>query len=184
MDEILSFATWETPLGKMQAIASESGLCALEFMTPDRQQLLKARLKRWFPGEHRQSDCHSSTLAVAREWLDVYFAGDFARLPTISLDPRGTDFELGVWQEMRRLKVGTTISYAALAAKVGNPNASRAVGNASRRNPLALIVPCHRVIGSNGNLTGYGGGLTQKEWLIRHESTTTGRSRERELVFG
>ena len=173
MTELLTVKTIETPVGKMQAIASDRGLCALEFLKPDRQKLLDARLARWFPAEHRQVDSGNPILVSTNEWLNTYFEGNMSRLPTIKLDPRGTDFEMRVWQEMRKLQPGETISYGALAAKIGNPNASRAVGNASRRNPIALIVPCHRVIGSNGKLTGYGGGLNQKEWLIRHESNST-----------
>jgi O-6-methylguanine DNA methyltransferase len=168
MNEVLTTAEIKTPLGKLQAVASKRGLSALEFVKPDRQRLLKDRLERWFP----ESSLHqgvSPHLTAARDWLDAYFAGDFAALPTVEIDSRGTEFERRVWREMRRLKLGTTISYAALAARAGSPQGHRAAGNASRRNPIALIVPCHRVVGSGGQLTGYGGGLEHKRWLLNHE---------------
>src|SRR5258708_24863194 len=98
MTEILSVTTFETNVGKMQAIASERGLCAVEFMTPDRQHLLDARLQRWFHAERRQTN-ENSILARAREWLDAYFKGHFTSLPTIPLDARGTEFEMRVWKE-------------------------------------------------------------------------------------
>jgi methylated-DNA-[protein]-cysteine S-methyltransferase len=152
----------------MQAIASSRGLCALEFIKPDRQQLLDRRLKQWFPSAHLKT-AQNPLLTIARNWLEAYFDSDFGRLPTLAIDSRGTAFEIRVWREMRRLEPGTTISYSALAARVGSPRGFRAVGNASRSNPIALVVPCHRVVGSNGQLTGYGGGLAHKEWLIGHE---------------
>jgi O-6-methylguanine DNA methyltransferase len=168
MNEVLYTAEIHTPLGKLQAVASDRGLSALEFVKPDRQRLLKDRLERWFPeSELRQG--RSPHLTIARKWLDAYFAGDFAELPAVEIDSRGTEFERRVWREMRRLKLGTTISYAALAARAGSPQGPRAAGNASRRNPIALIVPCHRVVGSSGQLTGYGGGLEHKRWLLAHE---------------
>jgi methylated-DNA-[protein]-cysteine S-methyltransferase len=168
MTEKLHAARFNTPLGNLQAIASGRGLCALEFIKPDRQQLLAARLQRWFPSA-RLLSAANPYLALARQWLETYFAGDFSKLPAIDVDSRGTEFETRVWREMRRLKIGTTISYAALAARVGSPRGSRAVGNASRRNPLSLVVPCHRVVGSSGHLTGYGGGIEHKQWLLAHE---------------
>jgi methylated-DNA-[protein]-cysteine S-methyltransferase len=168
MNEVLYTAEIKTPLGKLQAVASDRGLAALEFAKPDRQRLLNDRLNRWFP-ESVLRKSSSPHLAAARNWLDAYFAGDFATLPAVEIDSRGTEFERRVWREMRRLKLGTTISYAALAARAGSPQGPRAAGNASRRNPIALVVPCHRVVGSSGQLTGYGGGIEHKRWLLNHE---------------
>lgn len=168
MNEVLHTAEIKTPLGKLQAIASDRGLSALEFVKSDRQRLLKKRLERWFPKAVMRKAANPY-LTVARNWLDAYFAGDFAALPAVDVDSRGTEFERRVWREMRRLKLGTTISYAALAARAGSPQGPRAAGNASRRNPIALIVPCHRVVGSSGHLTGYGGGIEHKRWLLAHE---------------
>jgi O-6-methylguanine DNA methyltransferase len=102
--------------------------------------------------------------------LDAYFGGDVGALDRIAVDPRGTPFQLEVWQQLRRIPVGTTISYGELARRVGRPNAQRAVGMANASNPIALIVPCHRVIRTGGALGGYAFGLAYKEWLLAHEA--------------
>jgi O-6-methylguanine DNA methyltransferase len=91
------------------------------------------------------------------------------RWMTSLTDGGGTDFERSVWAELRCIPLGTTISYGELAKRIGNPNAMRAVGLANGKNPIAIVVPCHRVIGANGSMTGYGGGIHRKEWLLRHE---------------
>jgi methylated-DNA-[protein]-cysteine S-methyltransferase len=107
-------------------------------------------------------------LAPCIQQLQEYFAGarkDFSLL----LQPFGTDFQLKVWEELRKIPFGITISYARLAKNMGNEKLTRAVGHANGKNPLNIIIPCHRVIGSGGKLTGYGGGLWRKEWLLKHE---------------
>jgi methylated-DNA-[protein]-cysteine S-methyltransferase len=101
--------------------------------------------------------------------LDAYFAGERTDFD-LPLAPSGTPFQLRVWQELARIPYGVTMSYGELAKRVGNPNASRAVGLANGRNPIPIIVPCHRVIGANGKLTGFGGGLWRKEKLLQIES--------------
>lgn len=101
---------------------------------------------------------------VARQ-LDEYFAGTRTQFD-IPLHPTGTPFQLKVWEQLREIPYGETISYGALARRVASPNASRAVGLANGRNPIAIIIPCHRVIGANGSLTGYGGGLDRKRFLL------------------
>lgn len=98
-----------------------------------------------------------------------YFEGDLAVLDTFITDGGGTVFERQVWAELRRVNCGTTISYGEQAKRIGNPKAMRAVGMANGKNPISIVVPCHRVIGANGSLTGYGGGLARKKWLLRHE---------------
>lgn len=111
----------------------------------------------------------NAILVQAHAQLDEYFGGkrtDF----DLPLNPSGTAFQKQVWQELCNIPYGTTISYGELAARVGNPAASRAVGLANGRNPISIIVPCHRVIGADGSLTGYGGGLERKETLLAHES--------------
>ena len=96
---------------------------------------------------------------------NAYFAGELREF-AVNLDPEGTTFQLRVWRELSRIPYGETISYGQLATRIGNPKASRAVGLANGSNPISIIVPCHRVIGSNGKLTGYGGGLPIKEKLL------------------
>jgi methylated-DNA-[protein]-cysteine S-methyltransferase len=101
--------------------------------------------------------------------LTAYFAGDLREFD-VPLAPHGTDFQMKVWQELRRIPFGETISYGELARRIGQPTASRAVGAANGQNPISIIVPCHRVIGANGTLTGYGGGIERKKWLLEHEA--------------
>jgi methylated-DNA-[protein]-cysteine S-methyltransferase len=102
--------------------------------------------------------------------LEAYFAGELVDFD-LSISMQGTDFQRRVWAGLCDIPYGETISYGELARWVGNPKASRAVGLANGRNPLAIVVPCHRVIGANGSLTGYGGGLERKLWLLEHEAT-------------
>lgn len=104
---------------------------------------------------------------VARE-LDEYFSGRRHTF-TIPLAPNGTEFQLAVWNALRGVPYGDTVSYAELARRIGRPSAVRAVGAANGANPIAVVIPCHRVIGSNGSLTGYGGGIERKQWLLAHE---------------
>lgn len=99
----------------------------------------------------------------------AYFAGELTALESLPVELEGTPFELKVWSALRTIPCGTTWSYGQLAAAIGQPKASRAVGLANGRNPVALVVPCHRVIGANGALTGYGGGVHRKAWLLAHE---------------
>jgi len=103
------------------------------------------------------------------EQLDAYFNGELSSFE-IEMNLLGTPFQRSVWAQLGDIPYGETISYGELARRVGNPNASRAVGLANGRNPVAIIVPCHRVIGANGSLTGYGGGLERKTWLLEHEA--------------
>jgi methylated-DNA-[protein]-cysteine S-methyltransferase len=129
-------------------------------------------LSMWWPGEPlplrdgwRRDD---AALAFAVAQLDEYFAGRRTAFD-MPLAPRGTPFQQRVWQLLREIPYGDTTSYGALARRLGSPEASRAVGLANGRNPIAIIIPCHRVVGSDGSLTGYGGGLDRKRWLLDHE---------------
>jgi methylated-DNA-[protein]-cysteine S-methyltransferase len=104
-----------------------------------------------------------------RKALTAYFKGDLDRLYTIEWRVAGTPFQHKVWHALANIPVGTTMSYGALAAKLGAPNAMRAVGHANGSNPISVVVPCHRLIGANGALIKYGGGLSRKKWLLEHE---------------
>lgn len=114
-------------------------------------------------------DDNAKPFAQVKKQMQAYFAGELTDFD-LPLKMIGTDFQKTVWLELQTIPFGTTISYGELAQRVGNPSASRAVGAANGRNPISIIVPCHRVIGSNGKLTGYGGGMERKEWLLAHES--------------
>jgi methylated-DNA-[protein]-cysteine S-methyltransferase len=166
---VISRAVVATPIGDMVALDSGDGLCALEFTGPEpRLAGLEARLHRWFP-PHEMVDRDTPTISRAKEWLAAYFAGTHAEIAGLPLDLRGARFEKRVWQALCRIAPGETTSYGSIAAALGSPGAARAVGAANGANPVAIIVPCHRVIGSSGALTGYGGGLDRKIWLLEHE---------------
>jgi methylated-DNA-[protein]-cysteine S-methyltransferase len=166
----LSRAILPTPLGDMLALASDDGLCALEFTGPHRRLTrLDARLQRWFP-PHEIVDRETRTIARTHRWLREYFDGiGAAEVGDLPLDMRGAPFERRVWRALLKIRAGDTTSYGLIAKTLGTPGASRAVGAANGANPIAIIVPCHRVIGASGSLTGYGGGLHRKTWLIDHE---------------
>jgi methylated-DNA-[protein]-cysteine S-methyltransferase len=108
------------------------------------------------------------------EQIDAYFAGEREDFD-LPLAPHGTAFQLRVWDELTRIPFGETISYSELARRLGDPKLVRAVGLANGRNPISIIIPCHRVIGADGSLVGYGGGLERKQWLLDHEAVTSGR---------
>jgi methylated-DNA-[protein]-cysteine S-methyltransferase len=119
------------------------------------------------PSHARQDD---GALREARDQLESYFAGELHDFE-LSLAPAGTPFQCLAWDELRRIPYGAKISYAEQARRIGRPGAARAVGAANGRNPIAIVVPCHRVIGASGSLVGYGGGLALKEWLLWHETS-------------
>jgi len=158
-----------TPIGEMLTLASDEGLCALEFIGPDKPMTrLEARLQRHFP-PHEFVEGDSRVITRTRQWLAAYFAGESAAIGDLPLDMRGAGFEKRVWKALTRIPPGETTSYGAIAKALGSAGASRAVGAANGANPIAIIVPCHRVIGASGHLTGYGGGLDRKTWLLNHE---------------
>lgn len=151
----------DSPVGRILLVGDEEALVSLDFAGyEDRMGRLNGGAEtRRAPG-----------FGGFRERVEAYFAGDFAALDAIAVRPRGTAFQQTVWRALREIPPGRTSTYGELAAKLGSPGASRAVGLANARNPIALVVPCHRVIGSNGSLTGYAGGLDRKRWLLDFES--------------
>ena len=153
----------ESPVGTLTIAERAGQVCLLHFGADG--PAIDRTFERWYPGEPRDRQ-HIPGL---RTLLDRYFAGDTAVLDSIPVELNGTLFQKSVWKALRRIPCGTTISYAELAKRIGDPGAVRAVGTANGANPVAVIVPCHRVIGSNGKLTGYGGGLDRKQWLLEHE---------------
>jgi O-6-methylguanine DNA methyltransferase len=174
---VLHRAEVETPVGPMLAIASDQALLALEFGRRERFARLEGRLARWFPPHEIDNDV-SPVIDRVREWLEGYFSGTDADASGLPLDMRGAPFEQRVWATLREIPAGTTTSYGEIARRLGDAGASRAVGAANGANPIAIIVPCHRVIGADGSLTGYGGGLERKTWLLDHE-----RRWRRDILF-
>jgi methylated-DNA-[protein]-cysteine S-methyltransferase len=113
--------------------------------------------------------CESPRESSARLALEAYFEGDLAAIDRLPTATHGTAFQCQVWDALRSIPFRQTTNYATLAARIGRPSAARAVGLANGANPIAIVVPCHRVIGANGALAGYGGGLARKQWLLAHE---------------
>jgi methylated-DNA-[protein]-cysteine S-methyltransferase len=123
---------------------------------------------------HDVTEAGDGPFDAVREQLDAYFAGELEDFD-LPLAPHGTPFQLRVWDELARIPYGETTSYLELALRLGDRKLVRAVGTANGRNPLSIIVPCHRVIGADGTLVGYGGGLERKRWLLEHEAVASGR---------
>jgi len=155
--------TIESPIGPLTAGERGGRVCLLHFGSDGPE--IETALERWYPGEPRVRRPLSNLSAI----FTRYFSGDTGALDAIPAEMNGTPFQKTVWQALRRIPAGTTISYAELARRIGQPGSVRAVGSANGANPVAVIVPCHRVIGSDGSLTGYGGGLDRKRWLLAHE---------------
>jgi methylated-DNA-[protein]-cysteine S-methyltransferase len=153
---MMQWTFFDSPIGRLTLVADGAALAALH---------LPAHAETP-PG---QETPHDPLLSAARAQLAEYFAGQ-RRDFDLPLAPQGTAFQRAVWRELLHIPFGATASYGEVALRVGRPRAVRAVGGANGRNPIALIVPCHRVIGSNGTLTGYGGGLPTKRWLLAHEA--------------
>ena len=151
----------ETPIGRLLLVADEHGLRQIDFPGAEPDQRIDAGWQR----SRRHLD-------VAIEQLGAYFAGQLQAFD-VPLAARGTDFRRSVWNELVHIPYGETISYGELARRIGQPQASRAVGAANGANPLPIIVPCHRVVGANGKLTGFSGGLPIKQWLLDHERRFT-----------
>ena len=161
---LLELSHLDSPVGPLTIAVSESGLHALEF--GGAEALVRARLERSLPAAHF-GRC-SRTEGVLRA-LRNYFAGELRALHDLPAYCSGTAFQQKVWAALRTIPVGRTTSYRSIADAIGCPSSVRAVGAANGQNPIALVVPCHRVIAADGTLCGYGGGLWRKEWLLRHE---------------
>ena len=159
--------TLDSPIGPLTAAERAGRVCLLHFGADGPP--IDRMFDRWYPGEARARQ----TLPAVSAVLTRYFAGEIGSLDTIAVELNGTPFQKKAWQALRRIPAGSTISYAELAKRIGEPSAVRAVGAANGANPVAVIVPCHRVIGSNGTLTGYGGGLDRKQWLLAHEGVVS-----------
>ena len=156
----LSTVSMTTPIGRLDIVAHDDAIVAIWFeVDGDGRRLDDAiPVER---GEH-------PVLDLAVEQLEEYFAGSRSEFD-LPLDPRGTAFQQQAWHALRRIPYGETISYGEQARMLGDKNKSRAVGAANGRNPIPIVVPCHRVVGSNGHLTGFAGGLDTKAWLLDHE---------------
>jgi methylated-DNA-[protein]-cysteine S-methyltransferase len=151
-----SYAYYESPIGLIEIGGTAEGLTWLAFVE----------------GRRTESESHA-LLGQAVQQLGEYFDGA-RRVFELPLLPHGTEFQRQVWEQLLQVSFGQTTSYRDIARAIGRPRAVRAVGAANGRNPISIVLPCHRVVGSDGGLTGYGGGLWRKEWLLRHEGSRPG----------
>jgi methylated-DNA-[protein]-cysteine S-methyltransferase len=143
----------ETPLGCAKIVGDEKGISSLTIVDTQKNR----------------SEIIASELEDCVEQVEAYFSNQLTQF-NLTLNPQGTAFQKMVWRELQFVPYGTTMSYLELSKKIGNVKAIRAIANASAKNPIWIIVPCHRIIGSNGGLIGYAGGLHRKQWLLNHES--------------
>jgi methylated-DNA-[protein]-cysteine S-methyltransferase len=160
---MIQIDVFDSPIGPLTLAERGMRLCLLHFGADGAS--IDDTLERWHPGEPRAR----RELPVLHAVLRRYFDGELTAIDTVPVELNGTEFQKRVWQALRRIPAGSTLSYGELARRIAEPAAVRAVGAANGANPVALVVPCHRVIGSDGTLTGYGGGLDRKRWLLTHE---------------
>ena len=162
----------DTPLGRMTAGATKDGICLLEFSGQQVKSSVLRELKQLLLSEINEG--RNRHLRQLKKQLKEYFAGKRKEFSLPLVTP-GTEFQMAVWDELRKIPYGTTITYHDQARALKNPRAVRAVGRATSMNRIAIIIPCHRVIGSDGHLIGYGGGLDRKKWLLDHEKKFSGK---------
>ncbi|MEQ1868269.1 MAG: methylated-DNA--[protein]-cysteine S-methyltransferase [Micropepsaceae bacterium] len=155
----------KTPIGALLITHDGKRLANIAFA--DREDRRAKELKRDFPDAELERAHERSRFPTA---LERYFEGDIRAINRLPVIDFGTEFQRRCWKELRRVRAGTTRSYGNHARAIGRPNASRAVGAANGFNPISIVVPCHRLIGANGSLIHYGGGLERKRWLIDHEA--------------
>ena len=145
-------AYYKSPIGHIEIAGTKTGILSLDFVDEA------------FEDDSRISSCLKESIRQ----LDLYFKGKLKAF-SVTLEPHGTEFQQRVWGQLRKIPFGETRSYGEIAALIGNSQANRAVGNANGKNNIAIMIPCHRVIGSDGSLTGYASGVWRKEWFLKHE---------------
>ena len=174
----------DTPIGQMLLVLDDEGrLRAIDW---EDYEARMQRLLRIHYGADAARQLEPTADSSAGRALRDYFAGDLDAITRLPTATNGTDFQRTVWDALRGIPAGQTLTYHALALQIGRPTATRAVGLANGANPIGVVVPCHRVIGANGALTGYGGGLHRKRWLLAHEGVSEsrpGRTRQNEFLF-
>lgn len=160
-------ASIDTPIGAMRVVTDEhEQLRALDW---DDHELRLQRLLARHYGPNAVTLVSGAAPRCVRDPIEAYLGGDLRAIEQIRVHTAGTAFQRAVWAELRNIPAGRTLSYGQLAARIGHPRAVRAVGLANGANPVGVVVPCHRVIGADGSLTGFGGGLPRKQWLLTHE---------------
>jgi methylated-DNA-[protein]-cysteine S-methyltransferase len=167
---VLRIDRMNTPIGEALLVCDDAGrLRALDWVEKE-TRLVRQMREAYAP----LVPVAGAAPAAVRRALGAYFEGELHALGTIPWRAAGSPFQLAVWTALTTIPVGETLSYSELALRLGNPRAVRAVGLANGSNPISIVVPCHRVIGADGSLTGYGGGLDRKRWLLQHEAAASG----------
>ncbi len=163
MNKITTFTVIDSPIGSITVVSKDGVICGL----------YNEGQKHWPEDSHSWRRDDGPVFDPVRKWLSEYFSGKKTRpLPKIAITT-GTAFQKQVWNELLTIPAGETVSYGELAGRIGSPKSVRAVGAAVGRNPISIMVPCHRVVGAGGKLTGYAGGLEKKRWLLKHERGQT-----------
>jgi len=180
MTTVLEIAETTSPIGRLLLLGREGALCGVGL--GDEPEWARHEAERRFGDVEFRPSADPAGAASA---LRRYFSGDLLALEAVRVDPGGTPFQRRVWGALRDIPVGQTRSYSYIARLIGAPDAVRAVGSANGANPVAIVIPCHRVIGADGSLVGYGGGLDRKRWLLAHEGVRlpAERPRQRPLPF-
>lgn len=160
----LQFDRIDSPIGDILIVVDDERLCSLDYA--DYEPRMMTLLQRRYGQINlvQTIDPHGFSSRIR-----AYLAGDYRCLDEIPVNTGGTNFQQEVWSALRTIPPGTTVAYGELAAKLGRPTAYRAVGGTNALNPIAIVLPCHRVVGANASLTGYAGGIERKQWLLRHE---------------
>jgi methylated-DNA-[protein]-cysteine S-methyltransferase len=171
----------DTPIGEMLIVADHEGnLRSVGWADHETGMRRSLRLHYGESGFTLESARNPSGLTHA---ISSYFAGELAAIDVLPVQTAGTPFQKEVWRALRNIPCGTTVSYAEVAAQIGRPAAVRAVGLANGANPVGVVVPCHRVIGADGSLTGYGGGIARKSWLLEHEGSAPKMKSKQQALF-
>lgn len=176
----ITYHMMSSPVGLLFLARTERGLRHLQFM--DRKSLKRMIASHQDTAPDTTWEPSLLELKEAVDQLDAYFNGMLHQFE-LPIDPVGSDFQHKVWKALSRIPFGETRSYGQIAKAIHQPKASRAVGLANNHNPIAIIVPCHRVIGANGSLTGYGGGIHRKRWLLEHEARFAGQQQTLQEMF-
>ncbi len=166
----IRYQKFPTPLGEMVAASHNNRLCLLEFADKKSPETILRPLAEKLKTEVKEGP--TNTLKLARKQLTLYFNGKLSRFD-LPLKPVGTDFQKDVWKQLTRIPHGKTTYYGNIAERAGRPDGARAAGAAIGSNHIAVVIPCHRVIGKSGQLSGYAGGVWRKKWLLEHEGRTS-----------
>ncbi|MBQ0720550.1 MAG: methylated-DNA--[protein]-cysteine S-methyltransferase [Gammaproteobacteria bacterium] len=161
----IAYASLNSPIGRLTILADDKGITEIRF--PNNSHVL--------PSSPSSTGQASEYVERAIDQLQAYFDGHLKDFD-LPLSLGGTDFQQGVWAQLQTVRYGTTASYGQIAAAINKPKAARAVGMANNKNRIPIVIPCHRIIGSNGSLTGFAGGLDTKRWLLAHEASASGRA--------